>query len=321
MRESAVTNALTIDLEDWPQAVLDPSLPVTRRVVGNVGRLLDFLDRRQVKATFFALGKVCECFPQLLPRIDAAGHEIASHGYGHELLHHLSPDQFRSDLRRSIEIIESQIGQRPAGYRAPAFSITARTRWAGPILAELGFRYSSSIFPVRKKRYGIPDAPRVPHRWPDCPLVEFPLATLRVLGANIPVCGGGYLRLFPGWVHAQAIRRLNAAGHPAVLYLHPYEFAPDEVRGFRNSGFQFPTRRYLMQSLWRARVPLRLERLLAGFPFAPIQQVLDARSPAAARPQDYPAPLPANTSALPRLSPGWQVPSDGGEQPGPILQT
>jgi len=321
MRESAVTNALTIDLEDWAQAVLDPSLPITDHVVRNVDRLLALLAKHSVRATFFALGKVCERHPGLLPVIQSAGHEVGSHGYGHELVHRLTPRQFEDDVRRSVEIIESQIGQRPAGYRAPAFSITARTRWAGPILAELGFRYSSSIFPVRKKRYGIPDAPRVPHRWPGCSLVEFPLATLRVLGANIPVCGGGHMRLFPGWVHTKAIRRLNAAGHPAVVYLHPYEFAPEEVRDFRQSGLQFSTRRYLMQSLWRNRVPLRLERLLAGFPFAPIQQVLDARSPTAARPQDYPAPLPANTLALPHLSPGWQVPSDGGEQPGPILQT
>jgi polysaccharide deacetylase family protein (PEP-CTERM system associated) len=275
MREPAVLNALTIDLEDWAQAVLDPSLPVTTHVVGNVERLLAFLDRWRVKATFFALGRVCERFPQLLPTIDAAGHEIASHGYGHELLGHLTPDQFRIDVKRSIEIIKSQIGRPPLGFRAPAFSITARTRWAGPILAELGFRYSSSIFPIRKKRYGVPDAPRIPHHWPDCPLVEFPLTTLRVLGTNVPVCGGGYIRLFPAWVHAGAIRRLNATGHPAVVYLHPYEFAPDEIRDFKRSGITVSPRRHLMQSLWRSRVPPRLERLLERFQFARLRQLLD----------------------------------------------
>jgi polysaccharide deacetylase family protein (PEP-CTERM system associated) len=288
MREPAVLNALTIDLEDWAQAVLDPALPVTSRVVGNVERLLEFLDRWQVKATFFALGKVCERFPQLLPRIDAAGHEIASHGYGHELLYNLTPDEFRTDLNRSIEIIESQIGRRPLGFRAPAFSITTKSRWAGPILVEAGFQYSSSIFPIRKKRYGIPDAPRVPHRWPDCPLVEFPLTTLRVLGVNVPVCGGGYMRLFPAWIHAEAIRRLNAAGHPAVIYLHPYEFAVDEVALFRREGVHVSARRRFMQSLWRSRVPQRLGQLLANFPFAPIREVLHTCSSVAAPSQDCP---------------------------------
>jgi polysaccharide deacetylase family protein (PEP-CTERM system associated) len=207
--------------------------------------------------------------------IASAGHEIASHGYGHELLYNLTPAAFRADVQRSIAIIESQVGRRPQGFRAPAFSVTASTRWAGPILADFGFRYSSSIFPVRKKRYGIPDAPRTPHRWPDCPLMEFPLTTLRVMGTNVPVCGGGYMRLLPGWIHARAIRRLNAEGQPAVVYLHPYEFAPDEVREFKRFGLAFSARRHLMQSLWRSRVPVRLERILHEFAFAPMIQVLE----------------------------------------------
>lgn len=290
-------NALTIDLEDWAQAVLDPRLPITDRVVANVDRLLDFLDRNGVRATFFALGKVCERHPRLLPRISSAGHEIASHGYGHELLHHLTPDQFRIDLQQSIDIIKAQVGHPPRGYRAPAFSITAKTRWAGPILAELGFCYSSSIFPVRKKRYGIPDAPRIPHRWPDCPLVEFPLTTLRLLGCNIPVCGGGYMRLLPADIHCTAIRRLNADGHPAVVYLHPYEFAPDEVADFSQAGFNVPIRRHLMQSLWRSRVPARLERLLEQFQFAPVGQALDIRTAGACPAQGLSTPLQSETLA------------------------
>ncbi len=272
----ALLNALTVDLEDWGQAVLDPSLPVTEHVVGNVERLLGLLDRRKVRATFFALGKVCERFPHLLPLVASAGHEIASHGYGHQLVYNLTPEAFEADVCRSIAIIEAQTGLRPAGYRAPAFSITRRSLWAVPILAKLGFRYSSSVFPVRKRRYGIPDAPRVPHRWPDCDLMEFPLTTLGVCGRNLPVCGGGYMRLFPFLVHAAAIRQLNAAGWPAVVYVHPYELAANEVEDFRRKGFGVSPQRRLTQSLWRSRVEGRLSNLLWRFAFGPAREALTA---------------------------------------------
>lgn len=288
-------NALTIDLEDWPQAVLDPNLPVTDHVVGNVNRLLGLLDKHSVRATFFALGKVCECHPRLLPLIQSAGHEIASHGYGHQLVYRLTPGQFEQDVKRSIEIIESQTGRRPLGYRAPAFSITRESLWAGPMLARLGFRYSSSIFPIRKARYGIPDAPRVPHRWGNCDLVELPLTTLRILGRNVPVCGGGYMRLLPWWVHARAIAGLNAAGHPAVVYLHPYELATEEIRTLRKNGLRVSTRRRIMQSLWRSRMAPRLTRLLDAFDFAPITQVLEATK--------VPGLYPATPGTVPELSP------------------
>lgn len=294
-------NALTIDLEDWPQAVLDPSLPITDRVLGNVDRLLALLDRHSVRATFFALGKVCERHPRLLPLIQSAGHEIASHGYGHELVYRLTPRRFEDDVRRSIEIIGSQTGRQPQGYRAPAFSITRESLWAGPILASLGFRYSSSIFPIRKARYGIHDAPRIPHRWGNCDLVEFPLTTLRVFGCHVPVCGGGYMRLLPWWVHAHAIGSMNAGGHPAVVYLHPYELASDEVDVFRRAGLRFSTRRRVMQSLWRSRVPQRLSRLFDAFRFAPITQVLEAIVPSRPPPA-IPAAAPGPAAPGPPLA-------------------
>lgn len=272
-------NAMTVDLEDWGQAVLGPDEPLTDHVVGNVERLLEFLDRHGVRATFFALGKVCEKFPELLLKVAAAGHEIGSHGYGHELVTHLTPERFEADIARSVAIIEAQIGHQPVGYRAPAFSITEQTRWAGPILADHGFGYSSSIFPVRKKRYGIPDGPRHPHRWPNCDLIEFPLTTLKLWGkTNLPVCGGGYTRLFPARVHAWAMARMNDAGQPAVVYLHPYEMAVDEVTDFRRGGFSVSRKRDLMQSLWRSRVAPRLEFLFERFSFAPMHEVLDTIS-------------------------------------------
>ncbi|NLX14560.1 MAG: DUF3473 domain-containing protein [Phycisphaerales bacterium] len=283
-------NAMTVDLEDWGQAVLDPRLPVTPRVVENVYRLLDFLDAHKVRATFFALGRVCEQYPDLLPAVAAAGHEIGSHGYGHELIYNLTPEQFEADIRQATTVIESQSGRRPIGYRAPAFSITNRSSWAGPILSRNGFCYSSSIFPVRKRRYGIPDAPRFPYRWADCDLWEFPLTTVRLAGWNLPLCGGGYTRLLPAALMAAGIRSLNRQGRPAILYLHPYEMATGEVSWFRQQGYSISSKRYFMQSLWRSRVPARLGRLFAEFRFASVGEVLRLNSidDPAQTPEDHP---------------------------------
>lgn len=267
-------NAMTIDLEDWGQAVLDPAHPVTRHVVDNLRRVLDLLSAHGVKATFFALGKVCEQFPELLPDVAAAGHEIASHGFGHRLVYHQTPSAFADDVRRSIDIIEAQTGCRPAGYRAPAFSITRQSLWAGPILAELGFRYSSSVFPINGRRYGIPDTPRGPYRWSNAELIECPLSTVRIVGHNVPVCGGGYTRLLPGPLLSWAVRHLNRRGLPAVVYLHPYELSPGEVASFRNQGTRVTWHKSLTQSLWRSRVPTRLARLFSEFQFATISQVI-----------------------------------------------
>jgi len=270
-------NAMTVDLEDWAQAVVDPNYPITERVVENTSRLLDFLDRHGVRATFFALGKVCERFPALLPRIAAAGHEIASHGYGHELVYRQGPELFEEDVRRSVALIEAQIGYRPLGYRAPAFSITSRSLWAGPILAKLGFHYSSSIFPIAGRRYGIPSWPRIPARWPDCDLVEFPLTTLRLGGWNLPALGGGYTRLLPAPILASAVRQLNRLGGPAVIYLHPYELAAGEVDWFRLRGLFLSRRRRYMQALWRSQVEPRLSRLLNEFSFTTMSESLRLR--------------------------------------------
>lgn len=279
-----ITNALTIDLEDWPQAVLGHRMPITTCVLRNTERLLTLLDRLAVRATFFALGKVCEEFPELLPTVASAGHEIATHGYGHELLFHLTPDQFRRDLARSIEIIEGQTGQRPIGYRAPAFSVTRATLWAGPIMAELGIRYSSSVFPVRARRYGIHDAPRFPYRWDTCRVIEFPLTTVRRFGRNLPVAGGGYWRLLPRPVLSAAMREVNRLGHPAVVYLHPYELAVNELAELKRRGWRIGWRTYVMQSLFRGRMRGRLSAMLQEFRFAPMAEVLGltaaAQSPA-----------------------------------------
>ena len=269
-----ISNALTIDLEDWAQSVLGPQTPITTRVLRNTDRMLNLLARYGVRATFFALGKVCERFPSLLPQIASAGHEIGTHGYGHELLYTMTPDRFRADLERSIDIVASQIGRKPTGYRAPAFSVTRSSMWAGPIMAELGIKYSSSIFPIARKRYGIPDAERFPHRWENCDLIEFPLTTVRRFGRNFPVAGGGYFRLLPHPVLARAIREVNGQSQPVVVYIHPYELDVNELAELRRQGWSIRWKTYINQSLFRGRIRGRLAALFQEFRFTTMAEVL-----------------------------------------------
>lgn len=270
-------NVLTVDLEDWPVAVIDPSLEITPRVVENTKRLLQILRWHNVRATFFVLTRVAERFPDLVCEIHESGHEIASHGHGHELLTTISPRRFEADVRRSIEVLRDLTGAEPVGYRAPAFSVVESTRWAGPILARLGFRYSSSIFPIRHRRYGIPDMPRRFHRWSECDLIECPPATVRLAGRNWPVAGGGYFRLLPGPVARAAIRRINGEGLPAVLYVHPHELDPGGVAAHREAGVRFGWRRGWTQGLFRDRMERRLHRLLESFTFG---RMIDLLAPA-----------------------------------------
>lgn len=269
-----IANALTIDLEDWAQSTLGPTMPITARVLKNTDRMLALLDRYGVRATFFALGKVCEAFPHLLPRIASAGHEVATHGYGHELLCSITPERFKADLVRSMEIIEGQVGRRPIGYRAPAFSVTRQSMWAGPIMADLGIRYSSSIFPIAHRRYGIPDAERFPHRWESCDLIEFPLTTVHRFGRNLPVAGGGYFRLLPRVVLSAAIRETNRQSQPAVVYLHPHELDINELSELKRRGWSITWRTYLSQSLFRGRIRGRLAALFREFRFTTMAEVL-----------------------------------------------
>lgn len=279
-------NCFTIDLEDWGQSTLGPSTPLTDRVVRNTQRMLDLLACHDVRATFFVLGLVAEKFPDTVRAVHAAGHEIASHGYGHELVFHLTPETFRVDVQRSMELIELVTGVRPRGYRAPAFSITERSLWAPPILAELGFTYSSSVFPFAGRRYGIPTAPRGIHRWDSCGLIECPMTTARWLGRNWPVCGGGYFRLLPGWLARQAIRRVNAEGLPAVIYMHPYEIDVHELRELKAAGWAIPPKTHFMQSLFRGRIEGRLRKLFHLFEFETMGEMIarwSAPAPAASR--------------------------------------
>ncbi len=269
-----VMNVLTVDLEDWPVAVLGPHEPITGRVVENTLRLLNILQWHGVHATFFVLTRVAEAFPELIAQVREAGHEIASHGHGHQLLTRQTPAEFEYDVRRSAEVLGSLIGERPMGYRAPAFSIVRETRWAGPILSRLGFQYSSSVFPILHRRYGIATAPRGIHRWEECPLMECPPATVRVAGVNLPIAGGGYFRLLPGAVVRAAVRRLNRMGQPAILYVHPYELDVDGLTYHADHGVRIGPWRRMTQSLGRESIEDRLHRLLESFSFTTMRALL-----------------------------------------------
>jgi polysaccharide deacetylase family protein (PEP-CTERM system associated) len=272
--QAPCANVLTIDLEDWPVAVLGPHHEVTGRVVENTLRCLQVLRWHNVKATFFVLTKVAVRFGDLIREVHAAGHEIASHGHGHELLTTITPERFKDDVRRSLDILGELVGYRPLGYRAPGFSIVESTRWAGPILADLGLKYSSSIFPIRHPRYGIPGAPRHIHRWKDCGLIECPPATFRCLRRNLPVAGGGYFRLLPGAIARLAIRRINRRGMPAILYLHPYELDIEGIREHKLAGVEVGRWRQFTQGLFRNQMEGRVHRLLESSQFVTMRDLL-----------------------------------------------
>jgi polysaccharide deacetylase family protein (PEP-CTERM system associated) len=267
-------NAFTIDLEDWGQSTLGPDRPLTPRVVRNTERMLELLRAAHVRATFFVLAKVAEEFPDTVRAVQAAGHEIASHGYGHELVFTITPQRFRDDIRRSVDLIGEVTGVRPIGYRAPAFSVTEKSLWAPEILADEGFKYSSSVFPFAGRRYGIPTAPRFVHKWDSCDLIEFPMTTAQWMGRNWPVCGGGYFRLLPGWLARAAIRRVNREGQSAVIYMHPYEIDVHELSELKASGWEIPAKTHFMQALFRGRIEPRLRALFPRFEWATMEELL-----------------------------------------------
>ena len=199
------------------------------RVVANTHRLLDLFDQVPVKATCFILGWVADRHPGLVREIASRGHELACHSYWHRPIFQLSPEEFREDTYRSKQVIEQAAGGPVYGYRAPSFSVTDRSWWALEILAELGFKYDSSVFPIRHDTYGIPGAPRAPFRTGT--LMEFPMTTFRLFGgSNLPVGGGGYLRIFPFWYTRMGVQRAWKDGLPLITYIHPWEVDPEQPR-------------------------------------------------------------------------------------------
>jgi polysaccharide deacetylase family protein (PEP-CTERM system associated) len=234
----SLRNAMTVDVEDWFQvqafAGVIPRAEwemLDRRVEANTDRILDHFARRGVSATFFTLGWVAERHPALIRRIVAAGHELASHGQNHELVHEIGEAAFRADIRRAKAALEDAAGVPVLGYRAPTFSVGPRTPWAHRVLAEEGYGYSSSVFPVRHDLYGAPDAPREPHRPSADGVPELPMTTVRAGGRNLPCAGGGWFRLVPYAVFKAGLARVNAReNRPGIFYFHPWEVDPDQPR-------------------------------------------------------------------------------------------
>ncbi len=233
-------NAFTVDVEDYyhvsgfeRQIHRDSWIDYESRVVANTHRLLELLDRHAVKATFFVLGWVAHRYPQLVRDIYAADHEIGSHSFWHRLVYEQTPSQFRADLRDSKQVLEDTLGAAITAYRAPSFSITRQSLWALEILAEEGFQFGSSIFPVHHHRYGIPDGKPHIHEVQTTAgaLWEFPPAVFRFAGFNLPVSGGGYFRLYPAAVTQKLLAWINRRlRRPFVFYVHPWEVDPGQPR-------------------------------------------------------------------------------------------
>jgi len=259
---------MTVDVEDYFQVqafagVIDRASwdAIPCRVEANMDRILRQFDRVGVTATFFTLGWIADRYPAVVRRIVAAGHELASHGYGHARADSQTPEEFRDDVRRARGVLQDLGGVPVVGYRAPTFSIGPRNLWAFDVLDEEGYAYSSSVYPVKHDLYGAPNAPRFPYRPVAGPLLEIPMTTVRLGGRNLPCAGGGYFRLMPYALFRILLRRFNRMDAASgVFYFHPWEIDPDQPRiraASRMSRFRHTVNLPAMQG--------RLERLLRDF--------------------------------------------------------
>ncbi len=271
---AVIRHYFTVDVEEHFQVLaLAPYVARERwdtlesRVDGNVRRLLDLLERHDARATFFTLGWVAERQPQMVRAIAAAGHEVASHGYDHRRVTEQTPEQFRESVRRTKALLEDLAGTPCLGFRAPSYSIVTGTEWALDVLLEEGYRYDSSLFPVRRPGYGYAGGGRDPH-WLDRPagrLLEVPPATLRRFGLNLPAAGGAYFRLLPYGLVQAALHDAERRGVPGTFYVHPWEYDAEQPR-FRVSAFTRLRHYGGLERSWA-----RLERLLGEFAFTSIQ--------------------------------------------------
>lgn len=270
-------NAMSIDVEDYFQvSAFAPHIrredwdTLPCRVERNVDAILGLLDEADAKATFFTLGWIAERYPQLIRRIVDNGHELASHGYGHQRASDLTPTEFRDDIVRAKRILEDLGGVAVRGYRAPSFSINQANWWAVEELGNAGYVYSSSIYPVRHDHYGMPDAPRFPHRPNGADgILELPPTTLPLLGRNLPAAGGGWFRLLPYAMSRWMLRRVNRQDRaPCMFYFHPWELDPGQPR---QPGLSARTRFRHYVNL--QRMPHRLSRLLNDFEWDRVDRV------------------------------------------------
>jgi polysaccharide deacetylase family protein (PEP-CTERM system associated) len=280
MPSLSIINALTIDVEDYFQVSAFAPYIARRdwdrhecRVERNVDRILAMLDEHDAQATFFTLGWIAERYPQLVRRIVAQGHELASHGYGHERASELSEAAFSADIQRAKAVLEGVAGSEVVGYRAPSFSIGPGNLWAFDSLARAGYRYSSSIYPIRHDHYGMPDAPRFAFQATGG-LIEIPITTLRLFNRNLPSSGGGYFRLLPYALSRLMLRHVNAGDkESAVFYFHPWEIdtAQPRIAGIdRKTRFRHYVNIHRMEA--------RLRSLLADFHWSRMDRVFLHRS-------------------------------------------
>ena len=269
-------NAMSVDVEDWFQVgaferVIDRGdwEGLEQRVAANTDAVIDLFAEAGVKATFFTLGWIARRNGPMMRRIAEAGHEVASHGWDHRRVFTMTPDQFRDDLRRTRDLLEDRSGVAVTGYRAPSFSIDKRTPWAHEILAEEGYRYSSSVAPVVHDHYGWPEAPRFAFRpLGDSPLIELPVTTARIANRNMAT-GGGFFRLFPGGFTHWAVKRVNSGDQrPAIFYFHPWEIDPDQPR-VANAPFKSKLRHYSRLSAMEGK----LARLLTDHEWGRVDAV------------------------------------------------
>jgi polysaccharide deacetylase family protein (PEP-CTERM system associated) len=275
MAKPAVTNALTIDFEDWYQGL---EIPHTEwdgfedriELAGN--KLLQILDDAGVKATFFILGFIAEKHPGLVKRIEAAGHEVGTHGFSHSLIYRQTPEVFKAEMERAVGFLQNLTGKPVLGHRAPFFSITKESLWALDILGSLGVKYDSSIFPVLNYRYGIADAPRFPYEIErnGFKFTEFPISTLKMGKMTIPISGGAYFRIYPYHLTRQFLKAANRDGKPFTFYLHPWELDPGHPR------VEMPRRVARMTHYFNlGATERRFRKLLKDFKFAPMKDVLN----------------------------------------------
>ncbi len=273
-------HALTIDLEDWHQLLhrrtTGDLIPASLHVVPDTHRLLDLLEDAGVRATFFTLGMVAEQYPQLVQEVARRGHEIGSHSYRHQLIASMTRQEFRQEMDRSVKQLEDLTGSRVRGFRAPEFSVGNTQHWCFEVLSEAGIEYDSSVFPVHGARYGIPNAPSVPFdiQTASGRVREFPLATWRAGGVNVPVAGGTYYRILPEGVLRRALAQMQAAGRTIVLYFHPYEFHTGRLSlpslNWRQK-LRAPAIKYtLLHNFFTSLISQRLRLLLGEFRFGPL---------------------------------------------------
>jgi polysaccharide deacetylase family protein (PEP-CTERM system associated) len=270
-----IVNALTVDVEDYFQVSAFESHidrgdwdATPRRVEANIDRILALLARHDARATFFTLGWLAERHPAMVRRIVEAGHELASHGYGHGRAHDQLPAEFLDDIRRAKALLEDLSGHAVRGYRAPSFSVGPRNPWAFECIARAGYRYSSSVYPIRHDHYGAPASPRFPHEVHPG-LMEVPVATVRLMNTNLPAGGGGYFRLLPYRVSRWSLARINRVdARPAMFYFHPWELDPEQPRV---AGISAKTR--FRHYLNLDRTEARLARLLRDFRWDRVDRV------------------------------------------------